>query len=125
MLSKLNCLDVRPYLISEIYDFRHACMKKIIVLNLSLKTDIQLYERSEHPFLLLIVKENEINCFHSLTVQLILVTLFFLFQTVDILNKNVRKGMVNYYDDLDFKNIMDFVQRKVRTCRECRFDLIR
>lgn len=40
------------------------------------------------------------------------------FQTVDLLNKNVRKGMVNYYDDLDFKNIMDFIQRKVRTCRE-------
>uniref|UniRef100_A0A671L1T7 Tetraspanin 15 n=1 Tax=Sinocyclocheilus anshuiensis TaxID=1608454 RepID=A0A671L1T7_9TELE len=25
--------------------------------------------------------------------------------------KNIRKGMVNYYDDLDFKNIMDFVQK--------------
>jgi len=33
---------------------------------------------------------------------------------VDLLNKNIRKGMVNYYDDLDFKNIMDFVQNKVR-----------
>ena len=35
------------------------------------------------------------------------------FQTVNLLNRNIRKGMVNYYDDLDFKNIMDFVQKKV------------
>lgn len=35
-------------------------------------------------------------------------------QTVELLNKNIRKGIVNYYDDLDFKNIMDFVQKKVR-----------
>ncbi|XP_030628729.1 tetraspanin-15 [Chanos chanos] len=37
-------------------------------------------------------------------------------QTVELLNKNIRKGMVNYYDDLDFKNIMDFVQRKFGCC---------
>lgn len=37
-----------------------------------------------------------------------------LLQTVELLNKNIRKGIVNYYDDLDFKNIMDFVQKKVR-----------
>ncbi|XP_031434951.1 tetraspanin-15 [Clupea harengus] len=37
-------------------------------------------------------------------------------QTVDLLNKNIRKGMVNYYDDLDFKNILDFVQRKFQCC---------
>lgn len=35
-------------------------------------------------------------------------------QTVDILNKNIRRGIVNYYDDLDFKNILDFVQTKVQ-----------
>lgn len=46
-------------------------------------------------------------------------------QTVDLLNKNVRKGMVNYYDDLDFKNIMDFVQRKVRAWRESKIDFNR
>lgn len=41
--------------------------------------------------------------------------LFLLYlQTVELLNKNIRKGIVNYYDDLDFKNIMDFVQQKVR-----------
>lgn len=39
---------------------------------------------------------------------------FFNLQTVELLNKNIRKGIVNYYDDLDFKNIMDFVQQKVR-----------
>lgn len=41
---------------------------------------------------------------------------FSLFQTVGLLNKNIRKGIVNYYDDLDFKNIMDFVQKKVKSC---------
>lgn len=34
-------------------------------------------------------------------------------QTTKLLNKNIQKGIVNYYDDLDFKNIMDYVQRKV------------
>lgn len=46
--------------------------------------------------------------------------LFFFFfspsQTVGLLNKNIRKGIVNYYDDLDFKNIMDFVQKRVSFC---------
>lgn len=37
-------------------------------------------------------------------------------QTMELLNKNIRKGMRNYYDDLDFKNIMDFVQRKFQCC---------
>ncbi|KAI3377820.1 hypothetical protein L3Q82_008958 [Scortum barcoo] len=37
-------------------------------------------------------------------------------QTVELLNKNVRRGIVNYYDDLDFKNIMDFVQKKFKCC---------
>ncbi|XP_027030860.1 tetraspanin-15 [Tachysurus fulvidraco] len=45
-----------------------------------------------------------------------IVALLFRNRTVDILNKNVRKGMENYYDDLDFKNIMDFVQRKFKCC---------
>lgn len=39
---------------------------------------------------------------------------FFLSQAQELLNKNIRKGIVNYYDDLDFKNIMDFVQNKVK-----------
>ncbi|KAK2852435.1 hypothetical protein Q7C36_007636 [Tachysurus vachellii] len=45
-----------------------------------------------------------------------IVALLFRNRTVDLLNKNVRKGMENYYDDLDFKNIMDFVQRKFKCC---------
>lgn len=48
--------------------------------------------------------------------NLITVLLYFLLtpsQTVDLFNKNIRKGMVNYYDDLDFKNILDYVQAKV------------
>ncbi|KAI1894611.1 hypothetical protein AGOR_G00117550 [Albula goreensis] len=59
---------------------------------------------------------------YTLTLCLILellggiLALVFRHQTVDLLNKNIRKGMVNYYDDLDFKNIMDFVQRKFKCC---------
>ncbi|KAL4640871.1 tetraspanin-15 [Arapaima gigas] len=59
---------------------------------------------------------------YSLSVCLILellggvLALMFRNQTVDLLNKNIRKGMVNYYDDLDFKNILDFVQRKFQCC---------
>ncbi|XP_048060717.1 tetraspanin-15 isoform X2 [Megalobrama amblycephala] len=45
-----------------------------------------------------------------------IVALIFRTQTVDLLNKNIRKGMVNYYDDLDFKNIMDFVQSTFKCC---------
>ncbi|XP_012579203.1 PREDICTED: tetraspanin-15 isoform X2 [Condylura cristata] len=40
------------------------------------------------------------------------VALIFRNQTIDFLNDNIRRGIVNYYDDLDFKNIMDFVQKK-------------
>ncbi|XP_061621924.1 tetraspanin-15 isoform X4 [Phyllopteryx taeniolatus] len=55
---------------------------------------------------------------YTLTVCLILellggiLALVFRNQTVDLLNKNIRRGIVNYYDDLDFKNIMDYVQIK-------------
>ncbi|XP_035538146.1 tetraspanin-15 isoform X3 [Morone saxatilis] len=45
-----------------------------------------------------------------------ILALVFRNQTVGLLNKNIRKGIVNYYDDLDFKNIMDFVQRKFKCC---------
>ncbi|XP_047219936.1 tetraspanin-15 isoform X1 [Girardinichthys multiradiatus] len=45
-----------------------------------------------------------------------ILALFFRNQTKDLLNKNIRKGIVNYYDDLDFKNIMDFVQKKFKCC---------
>ncbi|XP_043111932.1 tetraspanin-15 isoform X1 [Puntigrus tetrazona] len=45
-----------------------------------------------------------------------ILALIFRRQTEDLLNKNIRKGMVNYYDDLDFKNIMDFVQKNFKCC---------
>ncbi|XP_061820254.1 tetraspanin-15 [Nerophis lumbriciformis] len=59
---------------------------------------------------------------YTLTVCLILellggiLALIFQNQTVDLLNKNIRRGIVNYYDDLDFKNIMDYVQKKFKCC---------
>ncbi|XP_029316402.1 tetraspanin-15 [Cottoperca gobio] len=59
---------------------------------------------------------------YTLTVCLILellggiLALVFHNQTVDLLNKNIRRGIVNYYDDLDFKNLMDFVQEKFKCC---------
>lgn len=37
-------------------------------------------------------------------------------QTVDLVNRNIRRGIRNYYDDLDFKNIMDFVQKQFKCC---------
>ncbi|XP_075966205.1 tetraspanin-15 [Anarhichas minor] len=45
-----------------------------------------------------------------------IMALVFRNQTVGLLNKNIRKGIVNYYDDLDFKNIMDFVQKRFECC---------
>ncbi|GAB1295168.1 Tetraspanin-15 [Apodemus speciosus] len=45
-----------------------------------------------------------------------IVALIFRNQTIDFLNDNIRRGIENYYDDLDFKNIMDFVQKKFKCC---------
>ncbi|KAG2462194.1 tetraspanin-15 [Polypterus senegalus] len=59
---------------------------------------------------------------YTLTVCLIIellggvIALLFKNKTMDILNQNIRKGISNYYDDLDFKNIMDFVQKKFKCC---------
>ncbi|XP_044276412.1 tetraspanin-15 [Varanus komodoensis] len=44
------------------------------------------------------------------------IALIFRNQTIDFLNNNIRRGIVNYYDDLDFKNIMDFVQKEFKCC---------
>ncbi|XP_075042952.1 tetraspanin-15 [Mixophyes fleayi] len=44
------------------------------------------------------------------------IALIFKNQTMDFLNKNIRRGIKNYYDDLDFKNIMDFVQKQFKCC---------
>ncbi|XP_037549468.1 tetraspanin-15 [Nematolebias whitei] len=59
---------------------------------------------------------------YTLTVCLILellggiLAILFRNQTTKLLNKNIQKGIVNYYDDLDFKNIMDYVQKKFKCC---------
>ncbi|KAK1164691.1 tetraspanin-15 [Acipenser oxyrinchus oxyrinchus] len=59
---------------------------------------------------------------YTLTICLILellggvLALVFKNQTLEFLNDNIRNGIKNYYDDLDFKNIMDFVQRKFKCC---------
>ncbi|XP_029427492.1 tetraspanin-15-like [Rhinatrema bivittatum] len=45
-----------------------------------------------------------------------IVALIFRHQTVELLNNNIRRGIKNYYDDLDFKNIMDFVQKQFKCC---------
>lgn len=45
-----------------------------------------------------------------------IIGLIFRNQTVGLINKNIKKGILNYYDDLDFKNIMDFVQREFKCC---------
>ncbi|NXP45971.1 TSN15 protein, partial [Heliornis fulica] len=37
-------------------------------------------------------------------------------QTIKFLNHNIRRGIENYYDDLDFKNIMDSVQKRFKCC---------
>ncbi|XP_050815638.1 tetraspanin-15 [Gopherus flavomarginatus] len=44
------------------------------------------------------------------------VALIFRNKTIDFLNDNIRRGIKNYYDDLDFKNIMDFVQKQFKCC---------
>ncbi|XP_017274117.1 tetraspanin-15 [Kryptolebias marmoratus] len=59
---------------------------------------------------------------YTLTVCLILelmggvLALAFRNQATDLVNKNIKKGIVNYYDDLDFKNIMDYVQKEFECC---------
>ncbi|XP_072882900.1 tetraspanin-15 [Hemitrygon akajei] len=59
---------------------------------------------------------------YTLTIGLILelmggiVALIFRNQTLDFINNNIRDGIEHYYDDLDFKNIMDFVQQKFKCC---------
>ncbi|KAM9409895.1 tetraspanin-15 isoform 2-T2 [Pholidichthys leucotaenia] len=41
-----------------------------------------------------------------------ILALAFHHQTKEFINDNTRKGIVNYYDDLDFKNILDYIQKK-------------
>lgn len=36
-----------------------------------------------------------------------------LHQTSALFQSSIREGIKHYYDDLDFKNILDYVQQKV------------
>lgn len=38
------------------------------------------------------------------------------FQTSALFQSSIREGIKHYYDDLDFKNILDYVQQKVVPC---------
>lgn len=38
------------------------------------------------------------------------------FQTSALFQSSIREGIKHYYDDLDFKNILDYVQQKVVSC---------
>ncbi|XP_030074618.1 tetraspanin-15 isoform X2 [Microcaecilia unicolor] len=42
--------------------------------------------------------------------------LVFRHKTVALLNNNMQRGIRNYYEDLDFKNIMDYIQRQFKCC---------
>ncbi|KAF3686323.1 Tetraspanin-15 [Channa argus] len=42
--------------------------------------------------------------------------LLFRNQTKELLNKTIQKNIENYYDDLDFKNLLDFVQKRFKCC---------
>ncbi|XP_026513164.2 tetraspanin-15-like [Terrapene carolina triunguis] len=42
--------------------------------------------------------------------------LVFLSASVDFFHSNIQEGIRHYYDDLDFKNILDFVQEKFSCC---------
>lgn len=39
-----------------------------------------------------------------------------LLQTSALFQSSIREGIKHYYDDLDFKNILDYVQQKVAPC---------
>ncbi|XP_076012377.1 tetraspanin-15 [Genypterus blacodes] len=59
---------------------------------------------------------------YTLTVCLFLelisgiVALYFRDKSMELLNNHIRRGIENYYDDLDFRNIMDYVQKKFECC---------
>lgn len=40
-------------------------------------------------------------------------------QTSSLFHSTIREGIKHYYDDLDFKNILDYVQEKVGGCGLC------
>ncbi|XP_062873771.1 tetraspanin-15 [Trichomycterus rosablanca] len=46
----------------------------------------------------------------------LIVALLFEKTTSELFQKNIREGIKHYYDDLDFKNILDYVQQKFSCC---------
>ncbi|XP_048098483.1 tetraspanin-15 [Alosa alosa] len=46
----------------------------------------------------------------------LIIALIFERKTAALFHKTIREGIKHYYDDLDFKNILDYVQRKFSCC---------
>ncbi|TRZ02124.1 hypothetical protein DNTS_031907, partial [Danionella cerebrum] len=46
----------------------------------------------------------------------LIVALIFEKTTIKLFQKSIREGIKHYYDDLDFKNILDYVQEKFSCC---------
>uniref|UniRef100_A0A8B9JVE2 Tetraspanin-15 n=1 Tax=Astyanax mexicanus TaxID=7994 RepID=A0A8B9JVE2_ASTMX len=46
----------------------------------------------------------------------LIIALLFERKTSELFQKNIREGIKHYYDDLDFKNILDYVQEKFSCC---------
>ncbi|XP_063050415.1 tetraspanin-15 [Engraulis encrasicolus] len=46
----------------------------------------------------------------------LIIALIFEKKTSSLFHKTIREGIKHYYDDLDFKNILDYVQRKFSCC---------
>nr|XP_033805732.1 tetraspanin-15-like isoform X2 [Geotrypetes seraphini] len=51
-------------------------------------------------------------------IQLLLIFIEFFFENKmkELIHANLQEGIKHYYDDLDFKNILDFVQKKFYCC---------
>ncbi|KAF4074667.1 hypothetical protein AMELA_G00241830 [Ameiurus melas] len=52
----------------------------------------------------------------ALQVLALIIALLFQKTTTELFQKNIRQGIKHYYDDLDFKNILDYVQVKFSCC---------
>ncbi|XP_076848359.1 tetraspanin-15 [Brachyhypopomus gauderio] len=46
----------------------------------------------------------------------LIIALLFERKTSELFQRNIREGIKHYYDDLDFKNILDYVQQKFSCC---------
>uniref|UniRef100_A0A8B9MUL0 Tetraspanin n=1 Tax=Accipiter nisus TaxID=211598 RepID=A0A8B9MUL0_9AVES len=48
--------------------------------------------------------------------ELLLIFIEIIFENKVVFHSNIQEGIRHYYDDLDFKNILDFVQEKFSCC---------